>query len=100
MSDTFNGAELNLKADASFLRTLTDSNRLTLVEGKRCDLPLFEFYSKFAVGGVWAGLDLKDQIQLCRDRFGKPPEGVVPLFQLTISHKHRMKLIRDAHKAK
>ena len=39
------------------------------------------------------------QIQLARQEFGKPPEGHVPLFQLTISHKHRMALIRSAQKA-
>ena len=77
---------------------LTDSNRLTLTEGKRSDNRLFDFYSKLAVGGVWADLPLPEQIQKAREEFGKPPDGHVPLFQLTISHKHRMSLIRAAQK--
>ena len=92
--DTFNQQNLELKADASFLRFLTDSNRLTLHEGRRSDARLFNFYSKLAEGAVWAGLSLKEQIELARKEFGKPPENHVPLFQLTISHKHRMSVIK------
>ena len=64
VSDTFGGRELELEADASFLRTLTDGNRLTLLEGKRSDARLFDFYSRLAVGGSWHSLPLKEQIQL------------------------------------
>lgn len=51
------------------------------------------------MGGSWHSLPLEEQIQLARQEFGKPPPGHVPLFQLTISHKHRMSLIRSAQKA-
>ena len=50
------------------------------------------------MGGSWQSLPLNEQIQLARQEFGKPPEGYVPLFQLTISHKHRIALIRAAQK--
>ena len=61
-------------------------------------MALFRFYSRLALGGDWHGLPLKAQIALCRQRFGKPPPGVRPEVQLTISHKHRMALIRKAQK--
>ena len=52
-----------------------------------------------AVGGAWHSLSLKEQSNLARLDFGKPSEGHIPLFQLTISHKHRISLIRSAQKA-
>ena len=96
--DTLNQQNLELKADASFLRFLTDSNRLTLHEGRRSDARLFNFYSKLAEGAIWARLSLKEQIELARKEFGKPPGNHTPLFQLTISHKHRLSVIRAVQK--
>ena len=59
VSDIFGGRELKLEADASFLRLLPDSNRLTLLEGKRSDARLFDFYTRLAVGGSWHSLPLR-----------------------------------------
>ena len=98
VSDCFQGREVLLQADAEFLRMLADANRLTLTEGKRSDNRLFDFYSKLAKGGEWAELTLPEQIQKAREEFGKPPNGHVPLFHLTISQKHRMSLIRAAQR--
>ena len=67
-------------------------------EGRRSDARLFNFYSKLAEGALWAGLSLKEQIDLARKEFGKPQENHVPLFQLTVSHKHRMSVIRAVQK--
>ena len=98
VSDCFQGRDMELKANAEFLRILTDCNRLTLTEGKRSDSRLFNFYSKLAEGGEWVDLPLTAQIQKAREEFGKPPAGHIPMFQLTISHKHRMSLIRAAQR--
>ena len=46
---------------------------------------------------MWARFPLKEQIELARKEFGKP-ENHVPLLQLTISHKHRMSVIRAVQK--
>ena len=76
------------------LRFLTDGFRLRLTESKRSDAGLFNFYSKLALGGLWHSLPLKQQIEEARKEFGKPTH--TPTFQLTVSHKHRMHIIKQA----
>ena len=94
IGNSFNGVSIDPDMERSqWLRTMCDGNRLHLTESMRSgEGVLWDFYSSVAIGGSRFHWTLGDQIDLARSLFPfkKPTQ-----FNLTVSHKTRLRLNRE-----
>ena len=96
--DSWNGAPVHENAfrDSSFFHYLAGGTRLTLTEGHRSDMDLFNFYSSLIAGGERFLQPLPEVLEAARAlcTFEGPA-----LNNLVISHRRRVLLNRQLNKA-
>ena len=96
--DSWHGASVHEEAfrRSSFFHYLAGGNRLTLTEGHRSDMALFDFYSSLIAGGERFSQPLAEVLQAARalTGFGGPARH-----NLCISHRRRILLNRQLNKA-
>jgi hypothetical protein len=95
--DTFRGSQVHEEALAksSFFKDLAGCNRLTLTEGHRSDMVLFDFYSSLIPGGARFAQPLPIVLEAARTlcSFEGPARH-----NLVISHRRRIRLNRELNK--
>jgi hypothetical protein len=96
--DSWHGAPVHENAfrDSSFFHYLAGGNRLTLIQGFRSDMELFNFYSSLIAGGERFTQPLAEVLEAARALTGF--EGPAR-HNLVISHRRRVLLNRQLNKA-
>ena len=96
--DSWHGAAVHEEAfqRSSFFHYLAGGNRLTLLEGRRSDMELFNFYSSLIAGGNRFSQPLTEVLEAARSLTGF--EGPAR-HNLCISHRRRILLNRQLNKA-
>jgi hypothetical protein len=95
--DSWHGAPVHENAfrDSSFFHYLAGGNRLTLTEGHRSDMELFNFYSSLIAGGERFTQPLAEVLEAARSIAGFKGPAVN---NLVISHRRRVLLNRQLNK--